>query len=216
MTIPGRNQYRCNGNECNHLHEVKKIYLREVAVGTDSDFPMDKSRSSIVEKSRRTTFDSDADPYSNGYRRANGNESAALITSANTNRHNHNYNKASLSRSNNYSNSRSVITNREIKSYAQEDRMQGMINDREKLMNNIQRECQPSHVDSDGNEYTPVPVKQLIQEFEKTCRPVLQYKQFSPKVIPIIQHSPLDNDIARFFETRNNQVKYNLQEEQRR
>lgn len=68
---------------------------------------------------------------------------------------------------------------------------------------------------NEENEYTPVPVKQLIQEFEKTCRPVLQYKQISPKIIPIVQQCPLDNDIARFFETRNS-VKYNNEEEEYR
>ncbi|XP_076239961.1 uncharacterized protein LOC143182664 [Calliopsis andreniformis] len=207
----GRNQYRCNGNECNHMHEVKKIYLREVAVGTDNDFPVDKSRSSIVEKSRRMAFDPNAERYSNSYHRANGNESAA-ITSANINRHNHNYNKASLSRSN-YSNTRNITTNKEVNSYVKEERVQSMINN--KVLNN-QTESEASRIDSEGNEYTPVPVKQLIQEFEKTCRPVLQYKQISPKVIPIIQHSPLDSDIARFFETRNTQVKYNPEEERRR
>jgi len=65
---------------------------------------------------------------------------------------------------------------------------------------------------NEETEYTPVPVKQLIQEFEKTCRPVLQYKQISPKIIPIVQECPLDNDIARFFETRN-RTKYNNTEE---
>uniref|UniRef100_A0A6V7LCS9 Uncharacterized protein n=1 Tax=Bracon brevicornis TaxID=1563983 RepID=A0A6V7LCS9_9HYME len=48
------------------------------------------------------------------------------------------------------------------------------------------------------DDYTPVPVKQLIQEFEKTCRPILQYKQISPKVAPSVQQ-PMD-DISRFFE----------------
>lgn len=66
--------------------------------------------------------------------------------------------------------------------------------------------------DSEENGYTPVPVKQLIQEFEKTCRPVLQYKQISPKIIPIVQQCPLDNGIARFFETKNS-IKYNNEEQ---
>ncbi|XP_043267396.1 uncharacterized protein [Venturia canescens] len=58
----------------------------------------------------------------------------------------------------------------------------------------------------DESEYTPVPVKQLIQEFEKTCRPTLQYKQISPKVIPIVQQCPpLDNDLSRFFESSQQQ-----------
>ncbi|XP_076672384.1 uncharacterized protein LOC143371288 isoform X2 [Andrena cerasifolii] len=207
----GRNQYRCNGNECTHLHEVKKIYLREVAVGTDSDFPAEHSRSSIVEKSRRTTFDSDAERYGNGYRH-NGSENAAIMP-ANSNRRNHNYNKASLSKPN-YSNTHNAATNKEAKGHGKEERAQTAINEKGKLTS-YQRETDTSRVDSEGNEYTPVPVRQLIQEFEKTCRPVLQYKQISPKVIPIVQQCPLDSDIARFFETRT-AVKYNAEEEQRR
>nr|XP_034187539.1 uncharacterized protein LOC117607685 isoform X1 [Osmia lignaria]XP_034187540.1 uncharacterized protein LOC117607685 isoform X1 [Osmia lignaria] len=205
----GRNQYRCNGQECNHHStEVKKIYLREVAVGTDNDF-VDKSRSSIVEKSRRTAFEPDNEQYNNYRARNNGYD--------NTNKRNHNYNKASLSKCN-FSNAHHHATNKEMK-YVKEQRIaervnSSMINDKSKLVNN-QREIDSVRIDSDNSEYTPIPVKQLIQEFEKTCRPVLQYKQISPKVIPIIQHSPIDNDIARFFETRNS-VKPNTVEEHRR
>lgn len=129
-----------------------------------------------------------------------------------TNRRNYNnYNKALLNKSN-YSNAYHT-TNKEIKNYMKEQRVtecvKGTINDKEKFVN-IQRE-----IDNEENEYTPIPVKQLIQEFEKTCRPVLQYKQFSPKVIPIVQQSPLDNDITRFFETQNS-IKYNSEEKHRR
>lgn len=210
VNVAGRNQYRCNGNECTHLHEVKKIYLREVAVGTDSDFPAEHSRSSIVEKSRRTTFDFDAERYGNGYRHNTG---SAAIMPANANRRNHNYNNASLSKPN-YSNTHNAATNKEAKGHAKEERAQTAINEKGTLTS-YQRETDTSRVDSEGNEYTPVPVRQLIQEFEKTCRPVLQYKQISPKVIPIVQQCPLDSDIARFFETRT-AVKYNAEEEQRR
>ncbi|XP_076544718.1 uncharacterized protein LOC117607685 [Osmia lignaria lignaria] len=209
VNVPGRNQYRCNGQECNHHStEVKKIYLREVAVGTDNDF-VDKSRSSIVEKSRRTAFEPDNEQYNNYRARNNGYD--------NTNKRNHNYNKASLSKCN-FSNAHHHATNKEMK-YVKEQRIaervnSSMINDKSKLVNN-QREIDSVRIDSDNSEYTPIPVKQLIQEFEKTCRPVLQYKQISPKVIPIIQHSPIDNDIARFFETRNS-VKPNTVEEHRR
>ncbi|KAK1135283.1 hypothetical protein K0M31_008052 [Melipona bicolor] len=213
----GRNQYRCNGRECNHPTEVKKIYLREVAVGTDNDLPLDKSRSSIVEKSRRITFEPDIERHNNSYHgRNNINENMA--TSIITNRQrNHNYNKASLNKSN-FSNAQHA-TNKEIKNYAKEQRVaecsakSAIINDHGKFLNNRQ------DIDNEENDYTPIPVKQLIQEFEKTCRPVLQYKQFSPKVIPIIQQSPLDNDISRFFERQNSVNKYKIpstEEEHRR
>lgn len=76
---------------------------------------------------------------------------------------------------------------------------------------NKQQNDRQTQNDNEENGYTPVPVKQLIQEFEKTCRPVLQYKQISPKIIPIVQQCPLDNGIARFFETKNS-VKYNEEE----
>ncbi|XP_076226632.1 uncharacterized protein LOC116427254 isoform X2 [Nomia melanderi] len=202
-----RNQYRCNGKECNHLTEVKKIYLREVAVGTDNDFPHEKYRSSVVEKSRRTALEPNNERYSNYHAQSNNYEPP-------TNASRRNHNKASLARSS-FPN-RSSATNKDGKSYAKEQRVteRVQINTREKIVN-TQRETEETRVDNEGNEYTPVPVKQLIQEFEKTCRPVLQYKQISPKVIPIVQHCSLDNDIARFFETRNS-VKYNAEEEHRR
>ncbi|XP_050573780.1 uncharacterized protein LOC126914202 isoform X2 [Bombus affinis] len=205
----GRNQYRCNGKECNHQTEVKKIYLREVAVGTDNDFPLDKSRSSIVEKSRRITFEPDTEQRNIYHGRNSVNENTT--SSIATNRRSHNYSKASLNKSN-FSNTQHA-TNKEMKNYMKEQRItecvKSTINDKGKFVNNRQE------IDNEESEYTPVPVKQLIQEFEKTCRPILQYKQFSPKVIPIIRQSPLDNDITRFFETQNS-VKYNNEEEHRR
>ncbi|CAL7944166.1 unnamed protein product [Xylocopa violacea] len=208
--VTGRNHFRCNGKECNHTTEVKKIYLREVAVGTDNDFPFDKSRSSIVEKSRRISFEPDIERHNiyNGRDNANKNTTTSIAT----NRCDHNFNKASLNKYN-FSNAQHV-TNKEIKSYVKEERVaecvKSTINEKEKFTND-----QRVVIDGEESEYTPVPVKQLIQEFEKTCRPVLQYKQISPKVIPIVQQSPLDNDITRFFETRNS-VKYNAEEEHRR
>ncbi|XP_048261066.1 uncharacterized protein LOC110119141 isoform X3 [Bombus terrestris] len=205
----GRNQYRCNGKECNHQTEVKKIYLREVAVGTDNDFPLDKSRSSIVEKSRRITFEPDTEQRNIYHGRNSVNENTT--SSIATNRRSHNYSKASLNKSN-FSNTQHA-TNKEMKNYMKEQRItecvKSTISDKGKFVNNRQE------IDNEESEYTPVPVKQLIQEFEKTCRPILQYKQFSPKVIPIIRQSPLDNDITRFFETQNS-VKYNNEEEHRR
>ena len=192
---------------------MKKIYLREVAVGTDNDLPLEKSRSSIVEKSRRITFEPDIERHNSYHGRNNINENMA--TSIITNRRNHNYNKASLNKSN-FSNAQHA-TNKEIKNYAKEQQRAGTecsaksaINDQGKFLNNRQ------DIDNEENDYTPIPVKQLIQEFEKTCRPVLQYKQFSPKVIPIMQQSPLDNDISRFFERQNSVNKYNAEEEHRR
>ncbi|XP_054016606.1 uncharacterized protein LOC128897010 isoform X1 [Hylaeus anthracinus] len=210
-----RNQYLCNGKDCNHSTEVKKIYLREVAVGTDNDFPVDKSRSSIVKKSRRAALEPDIERH-NIYHAGSSNNENATITTTNTNRRNCSCNKASLNKSNIFNTQNA--TNKEGKCYAREEYVtecvQSATNEREKLASN-ERENDGIRVDSEGNEYTPVPVKQLIQEFEKSCRPVLQYKQISPKVIPIVQHCSLDNDIARFFETQNS-VKYNAERERRR
>ncbi|CAD1471017.1 unnamed protein product, partial [Heterotrigona itama] len=217
----GRNQYRCNGRECNHPTEVKRIYLREVAVGTDNDLlPLDqKSRSSIVEKSRRITFEPDIERH-NSYHPANRNNiNENVATSIITNRRSHNYNKASLNRSLNFSNAQHATTNKEIRNYAKEEQRvaengscsakSAIGNDQSKIFLNNRQD-----IDNEENDYTPIPVKQLIQEFEKTCRPVLQYKQFSPKVIPIMQRqSPLDNDISRFFERQNSVNKYKYAEE---
>ncbi|XP_076655127.1 uncharacterized protein LOC143360295 [Halictus rubicundus] len=209
-----RNHYRCNGKECSHQTEVKKIYLREVAVGTDNDFPADKYRSSMVEKSRRTTLDPDTERYNNHHARNNNTEPVPVPLI--TNKRNHSHNKQpSIGRSG-YPNRQSFATNKESKTYVKEQRMMEcmQINGKEKMVNS-QRETETTRIDNEGNEYTPVPVKQLIQEFEKTCRPILQYKQISPKVIPIVQHCPLDNDLTRFFETRTS-VKYNAEEDHRR
>ncbi|XP_046733949.1 uncharacterized protein LOC124404093 isoform X2 [Diprion similis] len=53
-----------------------------------------------------------------------------------------------------------------------------------------------------NNEYTPIPVKQLIKEFEKTCRPVMHYKQNCPNKIAT-QMGNFDNEmISRYFEGR--------------
>ncbi|XP_046477542.1 uncharacterized protein [Neodiprion pinetum] len=53
-----------------------------------------------------------------------------------------------------------------------------------------------------NNEYTPIPVKQLIKEFEKTCRPVMHYKQNCPNKTAT-QLGSFDNEmISRYFEGR--------------
>ncbi|XP_029679676.1 uncharacterized protein LOC115245472 isoform X2 [Formica exsecta] len=198
MPITDRHRSRCNTNRCDHSSEVKKIYLREIAVGTDSDFPLDQSRSSIVEKSHRIAYESANDRRANitNYRSA----------ANNNNRYINNYQssrKSNFCNVQSYNNKDTGIQQRFDKKYDD-----NVIDD--KIGNKQQIQMQN---DNEENEYTPVPVKQLIQEFEKTCRPVLQYKQISPKIIPIVQQCPLDNDIARFFETRN-PTKYNNGEEE--
>jgi hypothetical protein len=57
-------------------------------------------------------------------------------------------------------------------------------------------------------DYTPVPVKQLIQEFEKTCRPVIQLKQYASRVAPVTNNQ---NDLSRYFESRHEVVYHNRQ-----
>lgn len=93
----------------------------------------------------------------------------------------------------------------------QQQRYDNRYNLMDSKIGNKQRMSNQMQNDNEKNEYTPVPVKQLIKEFEKTCRPTLQYKQISPKIIPIVQQCPLDNDIARFFETRHS-IKCNNEE----
>lgn len=56
----------------------------------------------------------------------------------------------------------------------------------------------------DENDYTPVPVKQLIQEFEKTCRPIMQYKKVKSK--GTANHHA--KDINRFFQQSYTVEKY--------
>ncbi|XP_020290965.1 uncharacterized protein LOC109858282 [Pseudomyrmex gracilis] len=182
----------CNANRCSHSTEVKKIYLREIAVGTDaSDFPAEQSLPSVVERSYRIAFGS---PNI-------------------TNNRAHNNNNKYINNNNNNNNShqsprKSVFCN------AQNNNSDARAQQRVGKYNNAigNKQQNGTQNDNEENGYTPVPVKQLIQEFEKTCRPVLQYKQISPKIIPIVQQCPLDSDIARLFGTRN--PKYNNDEEE--
>ncbi|XP_018059987.1 PREDICTED: uncharacterized protein LOC108694821 isoform X1 [Atta colombica] len=180
----------CNANRCGHSSEIKKIYLREIAVGTDSDFSPDYCRSPIVEKSHRIIFDS-----TNNRRTNMANK---YVASNNNTYINNNY----------QSPRKSDVCN--MRSYNGKDtriqqRFDNKFNDNmiDNKLGNKQHNDRQMQNDNEENGYTPVPVKQLIQEFEKTCRPVLQYKQISPKIIPIVQQCPLDNGIARFFETKN-------------
>lgn len=178
---------------------MKKIYLREIAVGTDSDFPLDQSRSSIIEKTHRVAYESIND------RRANTANYRAVAN--NNNRYINNYQsprKSIYCNAQSYNNKDTGIQQRFDNKYGD-----NVIDN--KIGNKQQSQMQNDN--EENNEYTPVPVKQLIQEFEKTCRPILQYKQISPKIIPIVQQCPLDNDIARFFETRN-PAKYDNGEEE--
>ncbi|XP_011704705.1 PREDICTED: uncharacterized protein LOC105459988 isoform X2 [Wasmannia auropunctata] len=193
---------QCNANRCGHSNEIKKIYLREIAVGTDSDFPPDHCRSPIVEKSRRIVFESTNNRRTN---MANNREYVA----SNNNRYinNNNYQpsrKSDVCDARSYNGRGTRI----------QQRFDNKCNDNviDNKIGNKQQSDRQTQNDNEENGYTPVPVKQLIQEFEKTCRPVLQYKQISPKIIPIVQQCPLDNGIARFFETKN-PVKYNNEEQ---
>ncbi|XP_014487581.1 PREDICTED: uncharacterized protein LOC106751244 [Dinoponera quadriceps] len=191
-----RHRSHCNANRCGHSGEVKKIYLREIAVGTDSDFPLE--RSPLADKSRRIAFES-TNEYRGGIA---SNRAFAVNNSRYTNNNNNNSNYQSPRKAADFYD---VRNNNERDARAQRQRFDGKRND-----NTIEHEIgkkqrnggQPGN-DHEENGYTPMPVKQLIQEFEKTCRPVLQYKQISPRIVPIVQQCPMDNDIARFFETRN-------------
>lgn len=192
----------CNANQCGHSSEVKKIYLREIAVGTDSDFPPDRSRSSAVEKSRRIAFEPTDD-------RA-GIASDRVIAGSN-NRYISNDSYQSPRKHGFYNGQYSNNEDARIQKRF-DNKYNGNAIDK-KISKKQQNGGGYAQGASEETEYTPVPVKQLIQEFEKTCRPVLQYKQISPKIIPIVQQCPPDNDIARFFETRTRAKKYNSAEE---
>ncbi|KAK2580288.1 hypothetical protein KPH14_012533 [Odynerus spinipes] len=171
-------------NDCNQSTKIQKIYLREVAVGTDTDFPIEKPESN-----------NDARQRSNGFNSFNG---IGKSNQANVERRS---NKPLGSKTN--ANNTQIATNKETKTNSREVKQrlgngnfsqENGLNDKNKFRNKQQpdkREEEEARLsDSDGSDYTPVPVKQLIQEFEKTCRPVLQYKQISPKVIPISQQRP--------------------------
>lgn len=182
----------CNANRCGHSSEVKKIYLREIAVGTDSDFPSDHSRSPIVEKSHRIVFES------TNNRRTNVANNRPVAINNNRYINNNNYQsprKSDVCNAQSY-NGRDMRIQQRFDNKYHDNVVDNKIGNRQQSDRQMQN-------DNEENGYTPVPVKQLIQEFEKTCRPVLQYKQISPKIIPIVQQCPLDNGIARFFETKN-------------
>jgi len=200
LRVTDRHRSHCNANQCSHFSEVKKIYLREIAVGTDSDFPLDQSRSSVVEKSRRIAFEPTND-------RAHITNNRAIAN--NNNKYINNDSYQSPKKYNFYNGQNNNDEDMRIPKHFDNKYNGNMIGN--KIGNKQQNGNRMQNINEE-TEYTPVPVKQLIQEFEKTCRPVLQYKQISPKIIPIVQECPLDNDIARFFETRN-RTKYNNTEE---
>lgn len=205
LRIADRHRSYCNANRCGHSSEIKKIYLREIAVGTDSDFPLDQSRSPIVEKSQRIAFESSNDHRSN----ITSNRALAINNSRYTNNNNSNYQSPPKPANFYGTRNNNERDNMRMQRRFDNKRSDNMIDNE---IGNKQLDGSQIRNDNEENGYTPVPVKQLIQEFEKTCRPVLQYKQISPKIIPIVQHCPLDNDIARFFETRN-PAKCNNEEE---
>ncbi|XP_028982392.1 uncharacterized protein LOC107045494 [Diachasma alloeum] len=152
--------------------EVKKIYLREVAVGTEPDYPMNfinghQNGLMPVEKSRRMSFDSERYESSQQQMKPP-----------------HRIKKNAGQNPQSYAN----YTNH----YVNQSQGQG-----ERMLE-----------EEDENDYTPVPVKQLIQEFEKTCRPVLQYKQLSRKIVPVVQQQAPLEDISRFFNAARPQKKY--------
>ncbi|XP_014224793.2 uncharacterized protein LOC106650981 [Trichogramma pretiosum] len=71
-------------------------------------------------------------------------------------------------------------------------------------------EIQDENDETQQEDYTPVPVKQLIREFEKTCRPVMQYKQYNTsRVEPTVPTCNHPNDISRFFEAKQNVAYHN-------
>ncbi|XP_043485506.1 probable serine/threonine-protein kinase tsuA, partial [Polistes fuscatus] len=241
-------------NDCNHSTQIQKIYLREVAVGTDTDFPTIENKYYESNKKQDVVVRRGNGFISNGVKSNNNNNNNNVVNNverrfnkllgnktnsnnatqiSNTNNkemkiliNNNSSNGNSISNKNKNknknNNNREIIKQRLGNHFSQEN----FINDRtNKFWNksqaikhdrdDIERLSDSDDDDDDdddaaANEYTPVPVKQLIQEFEKTCRPVLQYKQISPKVIPIVKQCPIDTDIARFFQTRTN-VKYNEQ-----
>ncbi|XP_033224768.1 putative uncharacterized protein DDB_G0282133 isoform X2 [Belonocnema kinseyi] len=253
----------CNNSEngVNRITEVKKIYLREVAVGTDPELPLDDS-DAFTEKSKRMSFKnedrsrastnglrnnryksaftnsnhskphsrpnsnsqyssnshhSNGHSHSNGHIQPNGNSHNNGNCHPNGNSHHNGYSQPngysrsssysrsnSNSRSNSYSNPNSKSKYHSNSKYSNANHIKTSAQTNGNIRNFRNGNQDHHSSDSEDIDYTPVPVKQLIQEFEKTCRPVMQYKHLSPKVIPIIrQNKPLNNDISRFFETHN-------------
>ncbi|XP_074109074.1 uncharacterized protein LOC141533882 [Cotesia typhae] len=173
--------------------EVRKIYLREVAVGTDSDLTNGKNNNHHTHNNNNTNHHN----YHHHHHHQNN--------------HNNGYEKYRLPESDRYQSHqrRKPQQNdyRDSRNDRHGDYTRQHVNQRQqKYQKHQQLQQEPEF--EDENDYTPVPVKQLIQEFEKTCRPVFQYKQMVPKVAVVQQHPPLD-DISRFFDAPNTRISNN-------
>ena len=205
--VPGNDERRGSqqsDNSTSKYTEVKKVYLREVAVGTEPEYPMNGDRGLSVEKSKRMNmyFDASSNNGNNYDRRlvSNGAVNNNRRTKSSSSNTNGSMSNGKSRESNNHAN-QEPPTNGYRRTHAHPNSYHHHHHRRQ------QQQQQQQAVDdhqmlADDNEYTPVPVKQLIQEFEKTCRPVMQYKQISPRIIPIVQQCPsLDNDLSRFFES---------------
>ncbi|XP_043465132.1 GATA zinc finger domain-containing protein 14 isoform X2 [Leptopilina heterotoma] len=239
-------------NGVNRTTDVKKIYLREVAVGTESELPHEDC-DQFLGKSKRMSFNNEDHQRSRAFVNTNGHQRHKSAFSNNSNHHsksngisngshhhhnhhvkanghsylypksnhyvknnsrpssNSTYNSRPNSNSHYNSNSKSKSkyyshpTNSKFNSKTSNNyKKSSTCETNGKLIRNNFRNGNSE--DSEESDYTPVPVKQLIQEFEKTCRPVLQYKQLSPKVIPISRQ----NDISRFFENTSVPSKYEV------
>lgn len=189
--------------------EIKKVYLREIAVGTDPECPIgiEDERAVSVEKSKRMmSFDSS--PNNNDHRNGNRHTKSSSINGG-SNNYSNNYLKQEMSNGRENNNYSRRVSDRHAHSHHHHQHHHHNHHHRQQQYQQYQYRDQAQQMGeemTDETEYTPVPVKQLIQEFEKTCRPTLQYKQISPKVIPIVQQCPpLDNDLSRFFESSQHQ-----------
>ncbi|XP_034951107.1 homeobox protein 2 isoform X2 [Chelonus insularis] len=161
--------------------EVIKVYLKEVAVGTEPECIGNghcNGNHASYDKYKRNSINS------NHYMESHANNNRCMESHVNNNCY-------MESHANN---------NRCMESYSNNNRCtkQHFMNEPKKNGHHHNNQHQQD-IDENDEDYTPVPVKQLIQEFEKTCRPVLQYKQMIPKT-PIIQNPPIEN-ISRFFDS---------------
>ncbi|XP_053597714.1 putative uncharacterized protein DDB_G0286901 [Microplitis demolitor] len=180
--------------------EIKKIYLREVAVGTDSDLTNGKhmNNNHHHHQNHNNHNNHNNNNNNNGYEKYRMPESDRYQSHPQSRRkaqaqyHQNDYREVRDTRNSdrNYDN-RNNNHNNDTREHHRSQRQQHKQQKHQQLEEEQEYE--------DENDYTPVPVKQLIQEFEKTCRPVFQYKQMSPKVTIVQQHPPLD-DISRFFD----------------
>ncbi|XP_023247325.1 uncharacterized protein LOC106645456 isoform X3 [Copidosoma floridanum] len=217
-------------SDCGPCHaEVKKIYLREVAVGTEpseiANKPVPDSNGNSKPSPRRSSLEGSSQRgpqratngartarkqhqasnghhyhhsshhYHHNHHQANGNGYQPYPAKREAYRSHHNYGFSYHNVHKPLQHSQSLSNGNGCYAQHQQNGSNGHKHNGNENEEQLNEEC-----DEEAKEdYTPVPVKQLIQEFEKTCRPVGHYngKALAPDTCGVHQ-----SDISRFFEAR--------------